>query len=457
MTVKLLKRSDVVLGYFAQFLNLGVGIIVLPMALRMLNPEDLNFWLILNYVYTFSALMESSFSPNISRNITFVLSGVRKLSAWGFKEQDPGYKKDGIDWNLYRSLMKSINVIYLALAIFLLFFIGVLGTYLVVEKSGILQYRNIWFLYVGFISLGVYLGKYAAVTTGWGRVDVNNRALILSKLVYIFLSFLSLYFGYGIEGLVYSFVVQSFFARFVPIYFYRTVRVPENLNQEVEVNTLNVILPNSLRTMAVAISGFIITRGIVFIANANLPVEEVAPFTLSHQVVMVVCSVAVVFVQLAQAQIAKYSADKNRIQMIRNLVVSLRMMMGFMFLGAAVIFFAGADILTLLGSKTQLVAPQMILLLFVIGLLETNHSLFASFIMAKNEVPFVGPAIISALTIMVGAYWSIYQYKSIVFALFFQFAVQAAYNNWYWPKLYLNFLELPFQDFLRLMFKKTKE
>jgi len=76
MAVKLLKRSDIFLGYAAQFLNLAVGIIVLPAALRVLAPSDLNFWLVLNYVYTFSALMESSFSPNIRRNIYFVLFGV---------------------------------------------------------------------------------------------------------------------------------------------------------------------------------------------------------------------------------------------------------------------------------------------------------------------------------------------------------------------------------------------
>lgn len=453
MAVKLLKRSDIVLGYTAQFLNLAVGIIVLPAALRMLAPPDLNFWLILNYVYTFSALMESSFSPNISRNVTFVLSGVKELIPWGVSSQrnDGNSLGDNVDWNLYRSLTKSIRIIYLCLSIFLFVLLLFVGTPLIVG-GGDGDYANLWYVYLVAISVGVFFGKFASITTGWGHVAVNNIALISSKLLYIFLSFLSLYYGFGIKGLVYSFVVQSLVARLVPIFYWYKIEKIGNAVKGNAQNTLKVLLPNSFRTMLTAISGFSITRGLVFVANANLGGEATAPFTLSHQIVTVVCSVAVVFVQLAQAQIAKYSADNNREQVVRNLVISLRMMVLIILAGAFVVTIGGQQILDLLGSKTSLAESSIVLLLFFIGLLETNHSLFASFIMAKNEVPFVVPAIISALCVIGGSFWVISTYKSVLGAILIQFLVQAAFNNWYWPKVYLKSLNLNIKELVSKVF-----
>jgi len=454
MSVKLLKRSDIVLGYMAQFLNLAVGIIVLPAALRTLAPTDLNFWLILNYVYTFSALMESSFSPNISRNITFVLSGLKELVPWGFKLRGSSSVNapDSVDWTLYKSLIKSVNIIYLFLSIFLFIILNFVGTPMI-TSGGNAGYENLWYVYLIAISAGIYFGKFAAVTTGWGHIGANNIALISSKLIYILLSFLSLYFGFGIKGLVYSFVVQAVVARLIPIFYWYKIEKIGKYKEENVQKTLVVLLPNSFRTMLTAISGFAITRGIVFVASSSLGGEVVAPFTLSHQVVTVVCSVAVVFVQLAQAQITKYSAENNREQVIRNLVVSLRMMILVIVLGALTVTTLGQEILEILGSKTLLAGSSIILLLFFVGLLETNHSLFASFIMAKNEVPFVVPAAISALCIIAGAYWMISVYQSLVGAIFIQLLVQAAFNNWYWPKVYLQSLNLRAKDLVSLVFR----
>lgn len=453
MAVKLLKRSDIILGYAAQFLNLAVGVIVLPAALRMLAPSDLNFWLILNYVYTFSALMESSFSPNISRNITFVLSGVKELVPWGVKsKRDDGTSfGSNVDWGLYKSLAKSVGIIYVGLSIILFLLLLFVGTSLVVGGTES-DYASLWYLYIFVISVGVFFGKFAAVTTGWGHVGVNNIALISSKLLYILLSFLSLYYGFGIRGLVYSFVVQSLVARLVPIFYWYKIEEIGSYAAVFSQTTLKVLLPNSFRTMVTAMSGFAITRGLVFVANSKLGGEATAPFTLSHQVVTVACSVAVVFVQLAQAQIAKYSADNNREQVVRNLVISLRMMVFVILAGALVVTAGGQEILNLLGSKTPLAEPSVVLFLFFIGLLETNHSLFASFIMAKNEVPFVVPAIVSALCIIVGAYWAISVYNSLLGAILIQFLVQAAFNNWYWPKVYLKSLNLRVRDLVSLVF-----
>jgi len=358
---------------------------------------------------------------------------------------------DSVDWGLYKSLAKSIRTIYLCLSVLLFVLLLFVGTPMVVGGAES-DYTSLWYLYLIVISVGVFFGKFAAVTTGWGHVAVNNIALILSKLFYILLSFLSLYYGFGIKGLVYSFVAQSLVARLVPIFYCYKIEKIGNAVGESTRNTFRVLLPNSFRTMLTAISGFAITRGLVFVANANLGGETIAPFTLSHQVVTVVCSVAVVFVQLAQAQIAKYSADNNREQVIRNLVISLRMMVLMILAGAFFVTTIGQQILTLLGSKTPLAESSIVLFLFFVGFLETNHSLFASFIMAKNEVPFVVPAMISALCIIGGSYWMISTYKSILGAILIQFLVQAAFNNWYWPKVYLKSLNLHVKELVSMVF-----
>jgi len=79
-----LSKKDVVWSYTAQFFKLASGILILPIILRMLTVEEIALNYLLIALGAMVALFDFGFSPQFSRNITYVFTGATDL------------KKDGV-------------------------------------------------------------------------------------------------------------------------------------------------------------------------------------------------------------------------------------------------------------------------------------------------------------------------------------------------------------------------
>ena len=102
-------------------------------------------------------------------------------------------------------------------------------------------------------------------------------------------------------------------------------------------------------------------------------------------------------------------------------------------LGALVLVLFGKPVLTLIGSRIQLIPLAALVSLCVITGLEGVHTVAAAIIQASNRVPFVWPAVLSGVgVIFLGttAAWAGFGILGIIIA---QGIVQASYNNWKWP------------------------
>ena len=56
--MKPLTRGDVLWGYIAQVLNIGAGLILLPILLRNLSPEDVGLWFVFISLAALAQLLE---------------------------------------------------------------------------------------------------------------------------------------------------------------------------------------------------------------------------------------------------------------------------------------------------------------------------------------------------------------------------------------------------------------
>jgi len=79
-----ISKTDVLWNYIAQFFSLASGLITLPLILKMLTVEEIA----LNYIFlTVSSLVllfDFGFSPQFSRNVSYVYGGAQTLKKEGF-------------------------------------------------------------------------------------------------------------------------------------------------------------------------------------------------------------------------------------------------------------------------------------------------------------------------------------------------------------------------------------
>ena len=84
----------------------------------------------------------------------------------------------------------------------------------------------------------------------------------------------------------------------------------------------------------------------------------------------------------------------------------------------------------------------MLIAVLVISLLEQNHIVAATFIMADNKVPFMWPSLISgAATILL--LWLMLQYGNMgLWGMIIAPGIaQLAYQNWKWPSVIIGELK----------------
>ena len=87
----------------------------------------------------------------------------------------------------------------------------------------------------------------------------------------------------------------------------------------------------------------------------------------------------------------------------------------------------------------------------IVILLEQNHSLFSSIIVVGNEVPYVKPALLSGLAIVIGSYLTLrFTGWGIMGLILVQGVCQLAYNNWKWPLVVCRDFRISFPRFLQV-------
>ncbi|MEZ7954110.1 MAG: polysaccharide biosynthesis protein, partial [Bacteroidales bacterium] len=121
-----LGRRDLLWNYGASFMRVASALIILPLILKMISPEDYGLWSIMLSIKAITELLDFVFSPTFSRAVTYVYSGAKSLRAVGF---DPVVGGGDVNYSLLGSLIKAVKRFYGGVAIILLLFLGSAGLF----------------------------------------------------------------------------------------------------------------------------------------------------------------------------------------------------------------------------------------------------------------------------------------------------------------------------------------
>jgi O-antigen/teichoic acid export membrane protein len=290
-------------------------------------------------------------------------------------------------------------------------------------------------LYAGGNIVNFYYGYVNGLLQGRGDVSAANKVVIITRGGMLLLSMAALTSGYGLEGLGAAALLASCFGRWVAMRYYnRGLWQSEGLSgtPRGEREVIKTLWPNASRLGLVQVGAFLIQRANVLLASSFLGLSAAASYSMTLTLLLALSGVSTVVLQVRMPRMATSQAAQDR-KRLRSLFGEILVTAWLTYLiGLTVLLMFGDTLLHAIASKTPLLPTPALALLGAIMLLELNHSVAASYLTTKNQVPFLWAGLLSgvAITGLSFALVTPFQAWGLIAA---QGLVQLAYNNWKWP------------------------
>jgi len=194
------------------------------------------------------------------------------------------------------------------------------------------------------------------------------------------------------------------------------------------------ILPNAVKLGITSIGFFLITRSATLIGALYLTLDDIGSYFITIQIVVIISSIAGVYLYTYLPQIAQYRITNN-ISAIRKIYLrSCGIMLLTFIAGGLALLFLGNWALELINSNTPLLSRSFIAVTLFIYLLETNHGFAGNILVTKNEVPFFKASLFAGfVTLLLLLSFFNFTHLGVWSMILAQGIAQGIYQNWRWP------------------------
>lgn len=462
MEVKVTK-NDILLGYIAQIFNYGTGVIVLPVILSKLSSNEIGMNYVMLSVGALVSMADFGFSGQIGKNVTYVLSGARKI----FRGEVEIVRESTVDFSLLRTIIDASKFLYRRLSLGVLFVLLTLGTiYMHHVTEGFTNVNHslaIWILYSIGVFFNLYFIYYNSLLTGAGLIKEQRLASIYSRLTYILLCFILIFSGLGLMSVVIANLVSPFVARFYSYYKFYTKEMraclPSEKSDKNDVkNALSDIWVTAKKSGTNAIGQYVGSHGSTFIAGIFLPLAMTAQWGLMTQLFGVVHALAVNLAMTFYPEYCKYRVKGESILFLKRSSLSAAVMVFTLTIGGLSIIILGPWFLDLIGSNTQL--PPIILMCtyLLYMLIRTNAELFAMMMTSRNVIPYPAAVLLTAAMQLLFTILLLKFTNLGVWALFVGPGIAGLmYTLWKWPQMELKNMKISITEFYITGIKESSD
>lgn len=435
---KPVTHGGILWGYGAQALNIGAGLLLLPLIVHFLAATDVGLWFVFITFAGLAQLLEFGFQPTLARNASYVFSGARQLSKVGLPEETNNNSE--VDIHLLQGLISASRNIYRIVAVIAAAVMLLGGTLYITSlltpaqdmRTSILA----WVMFSSGHILTFYFGYLNGFLQGRGDVTQANKVTVINRSCFIVLSCAFVIPGYGLLGLGAASMLSSAIGRFFAYRYFAsdaTSRRAAKLKNEPDaLNLFSTLWHNASRLGAVQLGAFLIQRGNILIASSFLGLEAAASYGLTVTVLMALSGVAGAVCQIQVPHLSALQMKGDRVTLTKVYDKIVLLAWSVFLLGLVFVALYGNLLLELAAKQIKLLPLELTLLLGCILLLELNHSIAATFLTTMNQVPFVSAAIVSGIGVFLLSMLLIqpFGFYGLIIA---QGAIQLAYNNWKWP------------------------
>jgi len=440
------SRQDIIWGYFAQFFSIASGIIILPMVLRMLSAEEVGMNYLMLSVGQLVILVDFGFSPQFGRNVTYIHSGAQRLLKNGIEIVDTSVTPE-INYSLLSALIQTARWIYRLMGgvvLFLMLTAGTVYVYRVTEGfNNISNSLLIWLIYSVSVFFQIYYSYYSALLTGSGKIKESKKAMVYSNLLKIILTYILLYAGYGLLGVVIANFIYPFLTRYLSYRYYFTPGLKQKISSyqvsiSEKIDLFKTLWYNSKKLGITTLSGYLTYGASTLLAGIYLSLDEVASFGLMTQFVGLVGGISGIMFTIYQPRFASLRISGSKSLFRKEVAYTMAVFYLLYIVGTFLIVSVAPYAIRFIGSNTVLPAASIILFYAVFRLLDYNFWNLCQTVIAGNDFPFLKSCLLTGAGITIGCYVSLAWFELGLWGIVLSTGlVQSAYNNWHWPHVIL--------------------
>lgn len=442
-------RNDVIWSYLSTFLQIGSGILLFPLILRMLSSETVGIWSIFTAIFVLISLLDFGFSPSFTRNVTYIFSGVDSLKKTGISTEKSPL---GVNMELLANTIKAMKWLYARIGLIAFFLLSTAGTYYLhtivkTRFTGDDKFIIIsWVLFCIISTYNIYTLYYDSLLMGRGMVKKSKKIIVFSQILYLGVAASLLLFGLDLISIVLAQFVSVLAKRILSYRAFFTTGLKSNLARYDANNYLDVIkviLPNSVKLGLTSLGGFLALQASMIIGSLYVPLESLASYGITIQAVNLIGAIGGVYYFSFVPKIGNLRVENNKSEIKKLYKRSVMILfLSFVFCGIPLIFL-GNPILVFLKSQTMLLSKGMILSILIITFLEKNHAVAGGFLLSNNEVPFFKASIISGVATVIALLVSLGIMDLGIWAMILAPGIiQLAYQNWKWPLVLIKDLKV---------------
>jgi len=434
-----INRKDVYWNYAATFLQIGSSVLLWPFILRIMTQEKIGIWTIFGSIIAIVTLLDFGFNPSFTRNVTYILSGVKTLKATGFQTVEENV---GIDYGLLKGLISVMRSFYSRIAFILFAVLSTAGAYYVniILRAYSGDKKEVfiaWFILCLVNSYSFYTLYYDALLIGMGKIKRSKQIAIVGHVLYLLVAVILILAGFGLVAIVSAQAISVVLKRILTYLVVYTADLKnrlKNSSAKEKKEIFNAVYPNAVKVGLTGIGGVLVLRSQPIIGSIFLSLETIASYGITMQLIGILSGIATVYFGTYQPKIVQHQVQSN-IFAIKNIYVkSCLTLAAVFFFGGMGILLLGSWTLNLIGSKTPLLPNICIFTALIISLLETNHGMAGGILLTKNQVPFFKAALFAGLMTIVLLFLFLKIFNLGVWSLILAGGIaQAVYQNWKWP------------------------
>lgn len=415
-----------------------VSIVQLRLILEFLPNEIAGMWLLFLSVGAYIAFFDFGISPTLSREISFLQGGNEAIG--GASEQQVA--------NLLATSLRMFVV--LACAAFVLG-ATLMGAYLwgfaSTEHKAAIQWA--WLIFLIGASINILGGAVFAGLYGLGDVATERIIRSISLLCGLGLSYLSLYFGYGIIGLAVSWVMQNLIARLIALrMLYASHSWLRNVKGQAKKELFHRLAVPSLKWAAMGFGAILILQTDNIIIATMLGTSFIPQYEAVAKMTVALMTLSLLIVNSSTPFLSKAYAAGQHEQVIALLLRNVRLSMFVM--AALVPFMAlfGGQVVDIWLGPGNFVGNQVLWTMLVMVLLEVHHVALATATMATGRIAFMWAALGAGLLNILLSILLV-QYLGLWGVALGTMIAQMLTNNWYAPYLSLKHFGISPSMYLR--------
>ena len=212
--------SAVVWSFVFTAIRAGGNLLVLPLMLHKLSPEDLGLWYVFLSLGGMASLIDFGFYPTMSRVTAYLWAGAQEIHETGVPPvSDAGDSPPAPNYRLLADLVKTMQIYYRGIGILITAIMGIFGTAWIVHKAHFLPDARLvlwaWLLFLAGIFVNITSGMWHPLLSGINQVRLNQQVFVCGLIANYLTIVVGLLLGAGLFAPVAGFFLMGAISRAV--------------------------------------------------------------------------------------------------------------------------------------------------------------------------------------------------------------------------------------------------